>query len=97
MIPLPKKFLTYLAVSCGMGGALYVLLMIGTLYFASSATELSAEARAIEADVIALEARYYAAIAELSKTDPFELGYVMPAKVVYVTALGSPALSRAEQ
>jgi hypothetical protein len=71
--------------------------MIGAIYFASSATELAGIARATEADVVALETEYYAAIAKITETDPAELGFVMPAKVVYVDAVGSPALSRADR
>ncbi len=94
---LPAKSLVYLALSCAAAFAVYVVLMIGALYFASSATELAGMVRTKEAEVVALETKYYAAITTLTKTDPLTLGYVMPSKVVYVEAVGGPALSRAER
>lgn len=94
---LPAKSLTYLGFACAATFLVYVVLMAGALYFASSATELAGIARAKEADVVALETEYYAAIAVITETDPAELGFVMPAKVVYVEANGAPAFSRADR
>lgn len=94
---LPQKSLSYLGFACFAAFGLYVILMAGALYFASSATELAGIARTKEADVVALETEYYAAIAKITKTDPSELGFVMPAKVVYVEAVGAPAFSRADR
>lgn len=91
----PAKSLSYLMLVCVAVFAVYVVLMVGALYFASSATELASAARTKEADVVALEIKYYAAIAELTETDPASFGYVTPSVVVYVEALGAPALSRA--
>ncbi len=93
----PTKSLSYLTLVCAVVFAVYVVLMVGALYFASSATELSSATRLKEADVVALEIKYYAAISELTKTDPAVFGYVTPTVVVYVEALGAPALSRAER
>jgi len=97
MITLPKKSLFYLAVACASGFMVYVALFVSALYFASSTTEYLGIARATEADVVALETEYYIAIQKLTKTNPEELGYVTPRKVVYVEVAGAPALSRAER
>jgi len=96
MNALPKKSLSYLAAACAFVFAVYVVLMVTAMYFASSATELAGIARSKEADVVALETEYYAAIKELTKTDPASLGFVTPTEVEYVAAVGFPAFSRAE-
>lgn len=97
MISFPAKSLSYLMLACVGAFAVYVVLMVGALYFASSATELAGLARSEEAEVVALEIEYYAAMAELTKTDPATFGYVTPSVVVYVEASGAPAFSRADR
>lgn len=94
---LPEKSLLYLSLACALAFAVYVVLMVGALYFASSATELAGIARSKEADVVTLETQYYSAITKLTRVDPADLGFVMPSKVVYVETAGAPALSRAER
>lgn len=94
---LPNKFLTHLAVACAATFAVYVACMVMAIYFASSATELAGSARVREAEVVALETEYYAAISDLSKTDPSTLGLVTPRQVGYVAAAGGPAVSRADR
>lgn len=97
MIPLPNKSLSILALACAAAFVVYVALMVTAIYFASSATELAGIARAKEADVVALETRYYDAIREITKTDPAALGFVTPTEVNYVAATGFPAFSRADR
>lgn len=97
MIFFPAKSLSYLLLTCAVVFGVYVFLMVGALYFASSATELSALARAKEADVVTLEAKYYAEMSELAKTNPATEGYMTPSVVVYVEASGAPAFSRADR
>lgn len=89
------SLLPVLMLSCVVALCAYILLMVAALYFASSVTELSAAVRVQEADVVRLETEYYAAIRRITETDPNTLGFVLPTRVVYVDAAGSPALSRA--
>lgn len=96
MISLPNKCLSRLALACAATFGVYVVFMVMAIYFASSATELSGIARSKEADVVALETEYYAAISELSQMNPAALGLVAPRQVGYVAAAGGPSVSRAD-
>jgi len=94
---MPEKCLSRLLFATAGLFAVYVVFLITAIYFASSATQLAGESRSREADVVALETEYYAAVSALSKANPSALGYVMPHRVDYVTALGSPTLTRADR
>ncbi len=96
MIRLPTRSVTFLSYTCGVLLAVYVGFVLATIYFASHKTELASELREREAAIVALETEYYAAVGELTASDPASLGFVAPAQVRYVSAVGAPAFSRAD-
>jgi len=95
MISMPSHFLKQLSIACGAVFAAYVVFLVAAISFAAVEVERSRAARIEESTVVALETKYYAAVAELAKSDPAALGYVTPDHVVYVTENGAPAFSRA--
>jgi hypothetical protein len=72
----------------------YLLLVIGTVYLASSQTVLLGQVSDKEASIGALEARYYSAIAEIGHMNPGSLGFVVPTTKLYARAAAAPALTR---
>jgi hypothetical protein len=97
MIFLPDRILTRLSYACGALFAAYVVLVVSTIYFASYKTELSSDVREREAAIVALETEYYAAVGSLTASDPGALGFVTPAAVRYVSAVGAPTFTRADR
>lgn len=96
MIRLPAHSVTLLSYMCGILLAVYVAFVLATIYFASYKTELASELREREAAIVALETEYYAAVGKLTASDPATFGFVAPAQVRYVSAVGAPAFTRAD-
>ena len=95
MISMPTHFLKHLSLACAAVFAAYVVFLVAAISFAAVEVERSRAATDKESAVVALETKYYAAVATLAKADPAALGFVAPVRVVYVTENGAPAFSRA--
>jgi len=65
----------------------YVTLVVATIYFATWQTQGLAQIRDIEGTISSLESEYYAAIAQINRTDPSTYGLAAPVAVRYVTAV----------
>lgn len=96
-MPLPNRAITVLALACGALAVAYLALMMTTIFFATLRTERMAAVRELESSVSSLEGRYYDAIASLSATNVSAEGYVTPSAVEYVSAQGSPTVTRADR
>lgn len=92
-LALPDRLVPALGAVAVLLTALYITLVITTIFFAAWQTQL---ARGIDDSRVAiqrLEGRYYAAITAIDATDPSSLGLVTPAHVEYVAASGVPGLT----
>jgi len=92
---MPNRFTVYVGASFAFSVAAYLLLVITTIYLASSQTVLLGQVSDTEAAIGQLESHYYTAIAELGDINPAALGFVAPATKLYARAAEAPALTRA--
>ncbi len=90
---MPDRLVPVLALACGALATVYVALMVTTILFATLQTQLASSIRDTQATIATLETKYYQSISELDSTDPYAVGYVRPAQVVYVSARALPNLS----
>ncbi len=88
-----NRTLTYLGATFGSMVAIYVALVIGTVFQAHAQTEMAARVSNAEAAIGALEAEYYLAIAAVNAQDPSQYGFVMPAKKEFARAAAAPTLT----
>lgn len=92
-LAMPDRLVPMLVLSCAALAALYVGLMVTTILFATLQTQLASSIRDTQAAIADLETSYYQSIGKLDSTDPYAVGYVHPAQVVYVTMSAMPDLS----
>ena len=96
-LALPNRLVPALGMIAFLLAAIYVALMITTIFFAAWQTQL---ARGIDDSRVAierLETQYYVAIARIDATDPYSLGLVAPTRVEYVVASRVPGLTFADR
>ncbi len=85
----------YLGASlCGMV-AIYIALVIATIFLANWQTEMIGRVNDAEASIGVLEAQYYEAIARMNAEDPAQYGFVLPSKKVFARAADAPSVTRA--
>lgn len=94
---MPSRTLHLLSLGCVALVAAYLALIATTLYFASVRSSLTADIRAQESAVAALETEYYDAIARLSVDTYSAAGFVSPVAVEYVSEGGETAVTRADR
>jgi hypothetical protein len=75
--------------------AVYVVLVVTTVYFATWQTQEVSSVRDTEAAIGTLETKYYDSVAKANETDPATFGFVKPTDVKYVTATRETGLSYA--
>jgi len=85
-IVMPDRTIPVLAVATGCLIALYLVLMITTIFFAAWQTQLARGIDDTREDIHQLEQEYYGAIAKIDSTDPSAVGLVAPSRVEYVVA-----------
>lgn len=90
------RLIPFLSATTALLGMLYLALVAGAVFYAGAENSLRAEARATEMRVATLESEYYDLMEALGDVEPSSFGLVTPARVVYISEDGSPALSRAE-
>lgn len=90
---MPNRLIPLLSYACAALLAAYLLLVAAAVSFAAWRTELARSLAETETVVAALESKYYAAINDLSKTDPAAVGLVTPRSVGYVTEQGTAVVS----
>lgn len=94
---MPNKTITILAVTTMALLAGYVACMATAIFFATLRTELTAQVRASEIRVGALETEYYQAIGRIDESEVALRGFVTPNNVNYVAVDGTPTLTRADR
>lgn len=92
-LAVPDRIVPMLAIAAGLLVAVYLALMITTIFFAAWQTQLARGIDDTRARIQGLETQYYSAIARLDSTDPSSVGLVAPAKVEYVVAQRMPGLT----
>ena len=75
--------------------AVYVVLVVTTVYFATWQTQEVSSMSDSQSAIGMLESKYYASVAQINETDPTTLGYVKPKIVTYVSAVQETGLSYA--
>lgn len=75
--------------------AVYLTLIVATVYFATWQTELAHSIRETEMAIGELETSYYKAISQLNGVDPYSVGFVTPSTIGYVVDTGPSGLSQA--
>ena len=75
--------------------AIYIALVIATIFLANWQTEMAGRVNNAEAAIGALEAQYYEAIARVNAEDPAQYGFVLPAKKEFARAADAPSVTRA--
>lgn len=96
-IAVPDRIVPILAIAAAAFLAVYIALMITTIFFAAWQTQLARSIDDTRTAIQALETEYYAAIARIDATDPSSLGLVAPAKVHYVVAARPTGLTFADR
>lgn len=94
---MPSKTITILAVTAGALLVAYVACMATAIFFATLRTELTAQVRASEIRVGALETEYYQAMSRIDESEIASRGFVTPHNVNYVAVDGTPTLTRADR
>ena len=92
-ISLPDRPVQLLSLIAAGLVAVYIVLVVTTIFFAAWQTQLASRIDDAHASISALEDEYYAAIARIDATDPSALGLVAPDRVEYVVAARVPGLS----
>lgn len=90
-----SNFLTMLRFVFGTSVAVYVVLVVVTIHFASIQSDLLSSIASTESRIGALESKYYAKIDQVSAMNPGELGFVTPTQKLYARAEAAPTLTRA--
>jgi hypothetical protein len=90
---MPNRLIPVLSLSCATLFAVYVALVVATIFFAALETKLSASMRDTESRISSLETEYYDAIAKLNDTNVLSAGYHQPLSVEYVAANGKPTFT----
>ena len=90
---MPNRTVSILGYACGALVASYLVLVVVTVSMAAWQTNLAMEVHETEADIARLEARYYAMVAQIDRTDPGALGLVAPARVMYATTAAAPSVT----
>lgn len=90
---MPNRLISSLSIACGAMIALYLVLVVMTIFFASWQTELARSVRETEGKISTLEAKYYVTISALHNANPAAAGFVQPHTVAYVASAARPALS----
>jgi hypothetical protein len=94
---MPDRTNVYLGSIAAALAALYIGLMLTTVFFAAWQTQLARGIDDTRSRILALETRYYSEIAKLDSTDPGSVGLVAPSKVEYVVAARMPGLTFADR
>lgn len=92
-MPMPDRLVPMLRNSFVGLMTLYVALVISTVYFAARETDYRDAIHDTEASIAALEARYFAAVDRITKTDPAALGLGAPAGKRYAREAPAPSVS----
>lgn len=90
---MPDRTITFLTLAAGMIFALYIVLVITTIVFATAQTSLAVEVRDTEGTISSLETTYYAQVAKDDASSPASVGLVKPADVQYAIAKPASGLS----
>jgi hypothetical protein len=85
-IAVPDRIVPVLGIAAVALVAVYLTLVIVTIFFAAWQTQLARTIEDTRSSIPALEDAYYDAIAKIDATDPYSVGLVAPAKVHYVVA-----------
>jgi hypothetical protein len=92
-----NRTLTYVGSTFGTMVAIYIALVIGTIFLANWQTEMAGRVSDSEAAIGALEMQYYQAIAEVNAQDPSVYGFITPTKKAFArAATAEPTLTRAD-
>ncbi|HEX8591147.1 MAG TPA: hypothetical protein VF696_00115 [Candidatus Paceibacterota bacterium] len=86
VIAVPDRIVPMLGVAAVALVAVYIVLVITTIFFAAWQTQLASTIDETRGSIQALETEYYSAIARIDATDPSSIGLVAPAEVHYVVA-----------
>ncbi len=90
---MPDRTITFLTLAAGIMFALYIMLVIATVVFATDQTSLAVDVRDAEGRISTLETTYYAAIAKENASSPASVGLVAPTDVEYAVAKPTRDLS----
>jgi hypothetical protein len=85
-MPMPDKLIPVLSAACAALTALYVVLVITTIFLASWQSQSMSDVRNTESAIGNLEAQYYTTINQINTMDPHSLGFVSPSDIEYVAA-----------
>ena len=90
---MPDRAISILSCASAALVAGYLMLVVVTVTLAAWQTNLAVSVHETEQEIARLEARYYAMVAEIDRTDPSALGLTKPANVIYAAASAAPAVS----
>lgn len=94
-IAIPDRTVPVLALAAASLVAVYLVLMVTTIFFAAWQTQLARSMDDSRERIQKLEAEYYRTIARIDSTDPLSVGLVAPAKVHYVVSARPTGLTYA--
>ncbi len=83
-----SRFFTILSFSVGVLGATYLLLLVSTVLFATTATENKRAQNVLSTEIAILETSYFGAVGALHDFVPEEHGFFVPDTVVYLKGAG---------
>lgn len=92
-IAVPDRIVPMLGFAAAALVALYVVLVVTAIFFASWQTQLASNVDTEQQAIGHLEDQYYAAMARVDSTDPSSMGLVAPSKVEYVVAAHDTGLT----
>lgn len=84
---------SYLGTAFGVLTALYMVLIVTTVFFATLRTQYATSAQNEEAAVGVLEDRYLTALRDVQSSDVIALGYTKPRAELFVTETEKPVLT----
>ena len=96
-IVLPNRIVLMLSVTAAGLVAVYITLMLTTIFFAAWQTQLASGIDDSRERIHRLEDQYYQVIDKIDATDPGSMGLVAPHTVEYVVAARMPGLTFADR
>ncbi len=90
---MPDRTITVLSFTAAAIFALYIVLVIVTITFATVQTSLASSVRSTEGSIAQLETTYYASITKDNASSPASAGLVAPVDVEYAVAKPAQGLS----
>lgn len=90
---MPSRTIPFLSYTAAALIAVYLVLVVVTVTLAAVQTNLAVEVNEAEQDIVRLESRYYAMVAEIDRVDPGSRGLMKPEGTTYAVSAAAPTVT----